>query len=364
MIPKINIVRLFSLFLSGVITFAASRFHSSHRNLQVGKVNDVTVHKKIKKIKRVSYGDRNMKAIYKEDFFEQRKVSKITWKNVVVVILTYNDYESNKLVQAQFDTWIEKVGTGLDIVFVSDVDDVRHDDEIIPHKKDKMMPNIHLYRSNAKKEGKLARSKVMDAFLYVYKKFHSNNDKKFFLKLDPDSFVLPENLINFLDDLHSKTQNSPVDFGKGLCNNDYFCYSEGGLYGMNKEGFEKVIRYVSENIDIYNDFVPLRKNATKNVLIHEDCFTSYAFWKSTGYPMVWNNRIAMKSFFSDRSPDPISIHPVKSYLEFYTLEKIFYGSEGSRRDLTTSHKLLLEFSDSLDFVIFKWDSTLDRLVRK
>merc|ERR1719350_1721508 len=110
MIARVTVIRLFSLgLLSGVITFTTNRFHFSHRKLQEKSVHDADVYKKNKKkIKRVPYADRKMKEIYKENLLAQREVSKITWKNLVVVILTYNNYESNKLIQAQFDTWIKK----------------------------------------------------------------------------------------------------------------------------------------------------------------------------------------------------------------------------------------------------------------
>ena len=106
-------------------------------------------------------------------------------------------------------------------------------------------------------------------------------------------------LMSFLNDLESKTNNNPVDFGKGLIR------SSGGLYGFNKIGFNATLDYIRKS-NVVDDVVPHNKYRERNVLSHEDCFTSYAFWKSTGYPVIWNSNIAIKSFYSNEPPEPMA----------------------------------------------------------
>ena len=104
----------------------------------------------------------------------------VQWSDVVLMIFMYNDEKIDKLIEGHFETWLRRVGEGADIVFITDSDDVRSDNSILPLAKS-ITATSHVYRSSAANEGKHLRYKVIDAFRYVGETF---KDKKFFLKLD------------------------------------------------------------------------------------------------------------------------------------------------------------------------------------
>ena len=361
-------IRIISSLIFSLVIFifiqisTKNEIRKNFRSLQ--GVDDVIRYVNPNADKRVTFNSKYMKDKYETDSRNFMDIPSINWSNLVVMMLTYDNPEANFLIQAQLDTWIKKAGEGLDIVFVTDVDDKRSDNEVVSYNKDLIKANIHVYRSNALKEGKRARSKVVDGFFHVERMFVNDANKKFYLKIDPDSYVLPEQLLFFIDRLNSQTHPYPVDFGNSICNNGVYCYTEGGLYGMNKVGFESAMRYIADHPDVLSEFVPPNVDPNRNTLDHEDSFTSYAFWKSTGFPVIWNRDISVGNFESEKPINPISVHPVKSYLEIYVLEKIFYDSEGRRRKLVSSHKLLLEFTDYFDFLLLEWDYEKGELVKK
>merc|ERR1711902_2564 len=127
----------------------------------------------------------------------RKRCNKLKYMNLIVVMLTHNDPVANSLIQAQFNTWIKRVGRGLDLVIVTDVHDERLDEEIAPIEKYPWL-NIHIYRSDAPHESNRARAKVLDAFFYVQNKYKDDHQKLYIIKADPDSFILPHALIREL----------------------------------------------------------------------------------------------------------------------------------------------------------------------
>merc|ERR1719362_2472957 len=92
------------------------------------------------------------------------------------------------------------LGDGADIVLVTDDDDARTDDQIVPPNDEganRMKSRIHIYRSSAEKEGRRTRYKVIDAFNYTYTKF-DESQKQVFLKVDTDSYIIAENVLDVI----------------------------------------------------------------------------------------------------------------------------------------------------------------------
>ena len=61
-----------------------------------------------------------------------RLPTEINWSNVVAIITTNNGEASNKILETIFKTWVPYLGDGADILLVTDEDDNRADDEILP----------------------------------------------------------------------------------------------------------------------------------------------------------------------------------------------------------------------------------------
>ena len=136
-------------------------------------------------------------------------IPELNWDNIVVIIMTYNDETDSNILKKNFNSWIKRIQEkNLDIIVVTDHNDERTYEEILPYAG-LVSPAIHLHRSNAINEGKKARSKTIDSLSYAYEKFQDDVHKHIFLKIDPDTFVLPEILLKHLKKVHEITYPLP-----------------------------------------------------------------------------------------------------------------------------------------------------------
>jgi len=297
----------------------------------------------------------------------QSNIPKFSWSNVVIFMLTYDNREADKQFQAQFDTWISRIDDkGLDIVIVTDTVDPRQDINVLPDIRH-VKPTIHLYRSPAPNEGNRARAKTVDAFRFCHEKFGSDPNKLYYIKIDPDQFIVTARFENFLSKVHQSTYPQPADFGNVNCNNKVLCYTMGGLYGMSRTGLKLWVEYIKQNESIYNDFVPSKVIPDRNLVLHEDFFTSYVFYKATKYPSITDPRIGLMNMDPldkklNKAPGVISFHPIKNVHDIYVLEKIFYDSQGNVRSNEVAKILFGKFEDMFDFTKMVWDYKLGEMV--
>lgn len=286
---------------------------------------------------RVNMNSKEMKNIYNENLGrnvdrELNPITQLNWSNLVIVILTYNSIQPNRLVKAHFNTWIKRAGEGLDIVFVTDDDDERTYDKILPDA-DKVKPSVHLYKSNAKKEGNLAREKVIDSLIHVYQKFENDNRKHLFIKIDTDTFLIAENIIKSLNELYQITHPLPVDFGWSFCFSEISCYTQGGFYGMSKAGLDSTLSYLSKHAETYKEYIENDRAPGENLILHEDFFTSYIFQKATGFPSISMPDVSVSTNLIHPNPiEHISVHKAKPCQRYYSIEDSFYDQNGDLRD--------------------------------
>jgi len=291
--------------------------------------------------------DEKMPAVFhmdeKDDFYYVRKqqegidefpTTKVTWSNVVIYVLTFNSELPNRLLEAHFNTWIKSIDDeGLDIVIVTDSDDKRSYDEIVPDARS-VKPKIHVHKSPAEKEGTLTRAKVVDSMSHIYDKFikepNPKTDKQYFLKVDSDTVLLQENLIPHLQKVYNITHPLPVDFGKVNCFAKEvadICYTTGGFYGMNKRGFEAAYLYILEHPGIYSEHIENDRNG-ENLIAHEDFFISYAFRKATGYPATRVFGIG-ETTITNGPHEIIGIHKATPEEKYYQIYNTIYNQRES-----------------------------------
>jgi len=266
---------------------------------------------------------------YSVKFKRDDDLQPLSWSNVVIVVLFYDYILDTNLVGEHFNSWINDMDEGLDIVFVVDKDDKRSDEEILPFR-DNAKPSIHLHRSSVQvKDGKAVKYKMIDALWFVEKKFGKNENKHFYLKLDPDTFLIPEKLMNFMSELFMATHPQPVDFGRSACFMTDMCFSQGGLYGFSRSGLLATVEYMKRNVkEMHTEIIHRKWNY--NLMDHEDFVTSYIFRRATGYPVVSVPEIG-ENFNKFKPPfpyTPISIHLVKFRKEYKKLHETFYDHEG------------------------------------
>merc|ERR1711862_307623 len=128
--------------------------------------------------------------------------------------------------------------------------------------------------------------------------FKNRGEKRYFIKIDTDTFPIPENLLSYVNKVDFSTRNKPVLFGKGVCSPQNMCYGAGALYGINK------------------------------LALHEDYMVSYAYRQATGYPIIsnhniFNYHIAREGTGSENHP-PICYHKAKTVEGLYEYYELLY----------------------------------------
>jgi len=266
--------------------------------------------------------------------YQQNKIpaSSISWKDIVFMIFIYDDPATNKLIQAHLNTWITHVGKGADIVFISDSDDTRAINEIIP-ASDKVDATLHVYKSPARNDGKHLKFKVIDGLRYV-ERVEFFFKKKFYFKMDADTYVIPENMLKHLNEVHKQTFPLPVHIGWASCAPQTFCYSAGPIYGFNNFALKAVNRYFRRDPKVVSEMHP-HPTTGSNLMEHEDYMISYVYNKATKLPIV-HCRLMHQKVFNDIGAGlpstklvAMSYHPLKDPALFYEYEELFYRSDGS-----------------------------------
>ena len=271
-------------------------------------------------------------------------IPKFHWDNVVILMLIHNNDDVTNLLQSHFDTWISSMPKELDILFVTDKSDNRTYHQIFPNAKN-VLPTIHLYKSAAaNNDGKKVKLKMIDSLKYIYAKFKNWNKKLQIVKIDTDTFIIPENLIKTLQDIHNKTYPYPTNFGRIDCQTYYGynrCYTVGGSYGISKVGIGAFLQYY-DNPNCYDCKRPiLRKH---NPMTDEDYFMSLTYQNATCLPSVhvsgMSIRLYKREYYFhgpeenewDTTNRHITIHLVKSSIDFAMLQKFYYFDNGTLRD--------------------------------
>lgn len=253
----------------------------------------------------------------------------IHWSNIVIIIFIHNSPDVDVLIRAHFDTWLKHVEEGVDVFYVTDADDDRSFNEILPNAVS-TKANLHIYKSPAEKDGNRLRFKVIDGFRHVGEQ--KLDDKKYFIKMDSDSYFVPENLLAYLNDLHGRTYPAPVHFGKQNC--ACGCYTEGAFYAFNDAGFTSINQYFYDHPEISKVELSQLRNGLElfNFMHHEDFLVSYVYRQSTKFPMisnplVWshdNERIFYRHY-------GIAYHKIKQYSRYMEYENHWYFENGTKK---------------------------------
>jgi len=259
--------------------------------------------------------------------------ARLDWYRVVVLIMTYESESETKLLGNHFNSWIRKMPKGFDIVVVTDISDRRTYEEILPDAN-KVTCTVNLYKTLAKNEGHQAREKTIDSLRYIFEKYH-NTHKEMFLKIDPDTYVVPENLLKITQEVYRETYPLPVDFGRVDCLvGGSSCFSLGASYGLNQSGLAAFLQYIKKQPQILDRVI--LDELGQNRMLDEDFFTSYVFRTATGYPTIhisgMSIRLQARNYLIqgphegewDTTDHHITIHLVKEPEQFDILNKYYY----------------------------------------
>lgn len=260
-------------------------------------------------------------------------LEKFGWYKVVALIMTYESEKETMLLRSHFKSWIRKMPKDFDIVIVTDASDERSYEEILPDAKN-VKCTVDLYKTPAPKEGAQARMKTIDSLRYIYEKYQ-DSEKEMFLKIDPDTYVVPENLMKITKELYRKTHPLPIDFGRVDCiTGGQACYSLGASYGLNKSGLSSMLSFLNQNPQVFGkQIIEAGKN---DRMLDEDFFTSYVFRVATGYPTIhisgMSIRLQARNYLIlgphegewDTTNKHITIHLVKEPDQFDLLDTYYY----------------------------------------
>ena len=111
------------------------------------------------------------------------------------------------------------------------------------------------------REGWLARSKVLDLFVDLARRYVAHATmrpaRRFFVKVDPDTVVLPHNLLAFAGELHDTLGPAqPFLFGMAACRVPSFnlCHAAGGAgYGLSRRALAALDSFVRDGYPPYGD---------------------------------------------------------------------------------------------------------------
>ena len=262
------------------------------------------------------------------------------WSNVVVLILTYNDPSENKLIQKHFDSWIKHMPKGLDIIFVTDNTDPRNFTEALPDANN-VPATIHLYHSSGSRgEGSLARKKALDAFKLAHEKYKDKKEKQIFLKLDPDTYVIPQNLLKTIKYTYKMTYPLPLHFGRVDCTKIGDCFSLGASYGFNKNALAATVQYINTHPEVFDQLILRESKLMRNLMRAEDFFFSHVFHEATCLPTIHisgmsirlqpkNNEIrGPREEEWDKTKNHVTIHFAKKPEHFDRLDSFYYDANG------------------------------------
>lgn len=180
----------------------------------------------------------------------------VTWRDVVLVLMVGAGRE--EFVNAAAETWMARL----------------HPDATIYIARDNGLPSLPqslLDRDNVvvwEYMGPVGFDKLdLKAFLvwqHAYQKFVSHG-KKYFLKIDDDSFLVGHNLIRFLIkvDRWFSGREEALYFGHPFCGHGdlealgyaTYCYAGGGAYGLSIEAIQILIQQIKGGCAYFYDYV-------------------------------------------------------------------------------------------------------------
>merc|ERR1711862_82813 len=275
----------------------------------------------------------NVHKIYKRQRFvrDDRGIN-VDWSNVVILMIMHESASVDSLITGHFETWLKHTGEGLDIVFITDDTDKRSDEDIIPDASN-FLGKTHIYRSPAQFDDKHIRFKVIDSFRQVEEMFKDDEEKKYFIKIDTDTFPIAENLLSYLNKLDGPTEEQPVLFGKGVCSPKDLCYAAGALYGMNKLALHALNNFFAKNPELHLETTHVVGKG-RNLMVHEDYMTSYAYRRATGYPIIsnhniFNYHIEREGVGSEEHP-PVCYHKAKVVEGLQEYYQLLYDEETNK----------------------------------
>lgn len=188
--------------------------------------------------------------------FAPAEGTSITWSQVIIVLLVSAGRES--FLEAAADTWISRLHPDATLFIARDqLEPVLP--QSIMHRR-----NTYIYAYPGPTGLQYLDIKAFETWNKVFELF-STSGKKYFLKIDDDSFLFGHNLIRFLNKLEHwfSGREQAIYFGHPFCGHGdlkalgyaTWCYAGGGAYGLSIEALQIMLTQIKGGCVYFYDYV-------------------------------------------------------------------------------------------------------------
>lgn len=190
------------------------------------------------------------------DAFAPKEGSSITWSSVVIMLVVSAGREP--FLRAAAETWISRLHPDATLFFARDDSEPEFPESIL-HR-----PNTVIYNYGGPVGMDSLDLKAFQALSKAYEMF-ALKGKKYFVKIDDDSFLFGHNLIRFLNKVEHwfSGREQAIYFGHPFCghgdlealNYEKWCYAGGGAYGLSVEALQILITQIKGGCEYFYGYV-------------------------------------------------------------------------------------------------------------
>lgn len=197
----------------------------------------------------------------RQSAFAPKEGTSITWDHVVILMMVSTHRQS--FLHAAAETWISHLHPDATLLLARDAPGPPIPDFIIER------PNTFVFDYQGPFGLDSLDIKAFKLLTKAYELF-SLKGKRYFLKMDDDSFLLAYNLIRFLNKLENRfsSREQALYFGHPFCGhgdiaalgNGTWCYAGGGAYGLSVEALQILITQIRGGCEYFYDYVAKAPN--------------------------------------------------------------------------------------------------------
>ena len=180
----------------------------------------------------------------------------VTWDDVVIVLMIGRD--RTEFLQGIADTWVARLDPAATLLIARDNGYPELPSSIAARE------NTVVYEYDGPAGMDALDVKALTTWKYIHTRYQMTN-KKYYLKIDDDTYLVPHNLLRFLNKLDKwfAPYEEPLYFGHPFCGHGdlealgyaRWCYAGGGAYGLNTEALGMMVRQVLGGCAYFYDYV-------------------------------------------------------------------------------------------------------------
>ncbi len=180
----------------------------------------------------------------------------VSWDDVVIVVMLGAGRAD--FLQGLTDTWVARLDPAATLVLSRD----NGAPELPPALANRPNTVVYDYRGPAGLDN--LDVKALTTWKYIHNRYQVTN-KKYFLKIDDDTYLVTHNLLRFLNkvDKWFAPHEEPLYFGHPFCGHGdlealgyaRWCYAGGGAYGLNTEALGMMVRQILGGCAYFYDYV-------------------------------------------------------------------------------------------------------------